>query len=97
MGKRIKIMMTCSVAEGVEDCKTIKLTAKDADGNVCKEKLPVFTNNSPAENLLVLLEEMKAIEGGYRWFATAEGNQNPKAKLTSKHIGGVLKGMHQRK
>ena len=42
MGKGMKIPMMYLVADGVEDCKTINLNDKDADGNVCKQELPVF-------------------------------------------------------
>ena len=97
MGKGMEIMMTYLVTDGVEDCKTIKLTAKEADAIMCKDDLPVFTNHTPAEKLLVLLEEMKAIMDCYGWLATAEGNQNPKAELAFQHIRRVLKGIYQRK
>ena len=97
MGKGMKIPMTYHVEEGVEDGKTIKLEAKDADGNVSKEELPIFNNNSPQERCLILLEEVLTIAGRYKWFTTTDGNQNPKAQLAYQHFGRALKGMNQRK
>ena len=61
MGKGMKILMTYHIAEGVEDGKMIKLEAKDADGNISKEELPIFNNNSPQERCLILLKELLAI------------------------------------
>ena len=35
------------VEEGVYSCQTIKVSCSDADSNVCKEELSIFTDNSP--------------------------------------------------
>ena len=95
MGKGMKIPMTYHIEECVKDGNTIKLEAKDADGNVSKEELPIFNNNSPQERCLFLLEEILTIAGCYKWFTTTNWNQNPKAQLAFQHFGRALKGMHQ--
>ena len=50
--------MRFEIEEGVVDCKTIKVLCKDANGNICKEKLPIFTDALPKETLAQLLEEI---------------------------------------
>ena len=44
--------MRFEIKEGVVDCKTIKVSCVDANGNVCKEELPMFTDNLPKELLI---------------------------------------------
>ena len=97
MGNEMKISMTYHVADGVKDGKMIKLEAKDANGDICKEELPIFNNNLPDKRLLILLEELLAVAYCYLWFTTTEENQNPKTQLRLQHFGRALKGMHQRK
>lgn len=45
----------------VDDCKMIKVTCADAKNNVCREELPVFTNNVPHGLLLILFEKSLAM------------------------------------
>ena len=35
--------MRFDIEEGVTDCKTIKVLCSNADGNVCKEELPILS------------------------------------------------------
>ena len=53
--------MCLEVKEGVTDCKTTKVSCDDANGNVCKEELAIFTSNSSSESLIQLLEEIIAM------------------------------------
>ena len=71
--------MTYHAADGVKDGKMIKLKAKAANGNICKEKLPVFGNNLHESCLLMLPKKCLAFPDHYGWFATTKGNQNLKA------------------
>ena len=48
--------MRFEIKEGVVDCKMIQVSCEDADGNVCKEELQIFTDTSPKETLVQLLE-----------------------------------------
>ena len=73
--------MRFEIEEGVVDCKTIKVSCSDADGNVCKEELPIFTNNSPKETLIQLLEEILAMAERFEWFVDdGDGNNNANNK-----------------
>ena len=40
------------VKEGLADCRAIKALRTDATDNVCKEELPIFTDNLPKEVLI---------------------------------------------
>ena len=60
--------MRFKIEEGVVDCKTIKVSCSDADGNLCKEELPIFTNNSPKETLILLLKESLVMAERFEWF-----------------------------
>ena len=91
--------MCFEIREGVVDCKMIKVSCKDADGNACKEELPVFTGTLPKETLVQLLEEILRMQEHSEWFsADGDGNNsaNNKKKLIFQHFGRVLKGMPQR-
>ena len=59
--------MCFDIEEGVTDCKTIKVSRSDANDNVCKEELPIFTNNSPSESLIHLLGEILQLD--WPWIA----------------------------
>ena len=92
--------MRFEIEEGVVDCKTIKVSCSDADGNVCKEELPIFTNNSPKESLIQLLEESLAMTERFEWFvddSDGDNNANNKKRLIFQHFGRALKGLPQRK
>ena len=92
--------MRFEIEEGVVNCKTIKVSCSDADDNVCKEELPLFTNNSPEELLIQLLEEILAMQERFEWFVDdGDGNNDAdtKKKLIFQHFGRALKGMPQRK
>ena len=83
------------IEEGVVDCKMIKVSCEEADGNVCKEELPIFTDTSPKETLVQLLEEILTMQEHFKWFS-ADGddnnNVNNKKKLILQHFGGGIKG-----
>lgn len=89
--------MQFEVKEGVDNCKTNKVTCKDVDGNNFKEELPIITNNVPHELLLVLPEERLTMAEHFKWFDAINGNQNAKAKLIFQNVGRALKGRPQRK
>ena len=59
------------------------MSCTDADGNICKEELPIFTDNLPKEVLIQLLEEILAIQEQFKWFTAGKGNNNAanKSKL----------------
>ena len=61
MSKSDDVPMRFEVEEGVDDCRMIKALCTDANGNVCKEQLPIFTKNFPKELLILLLEETLAM------------------------------------
>ena len=52
--------MRFEIKEGVVDCKAIEVSCSDAAGDVCKEELPMFTENLTNESLIQLLEELLA-------------------------------------
>ena len=54
--------MRFEIKEGVAYCKTIKVSCKDANDNVCKEELPIFTDTLPKETLVQLLEEILTMQ-----------------------------------
>ena len=92
--------MRFEIEEGVTDCKTIKVSCSDADGNVCKKELPIFTNNSPSEALIQLLEEILAMQERFGWFVEGGVNDNDgdkKKRLISQNFGRILKGLPQHK
>ena len=82
------------VKKGVVDCRTIKVSCSDADGNVCKEELPIFSNKAPKALAIQLIEEILVMQERFEWF---DGNNNAgnKAKLIFQHFGRALKGMPQ--
>ena len=90
-------VMRLEIEEGAIDYKTIKVSCEDADGNVCKEELPIFTNHSPKETLVALLEEIIAMQERFEWFSDGNDNAESKKKLIFQHFGRALKGMPQRK
>ena len=87
--------MRFGIKEVVVDCKMIKVPRKDADGNVCKEELPFFTDTLLKETLAQLLEEILTMQEHFKWFS-ADGddnnNVNNKKKLILQHFGGGIKG-----
>ena len=92
--------MRLDIEEGVVNRKTIKVLYKDADGNVCKEELPIFADTSPKETLVQLLEEILTMQERFKWFnadGDGDNNANNKKKLIFQHFGRALKGMPQRK
>ena len=82
------------VKKGVVNCRTIRVSCLDADGNVCKEELPIFGDNVPKEVAIQLLEEILVMADRFEWF---DGDDANKAKLIFQHFGRALKGMPQRK
>ena len=92
--------MRFKIEEGAADCKMIKVSCEDADGNICKEELPIITDTSPKETLVQLLKEILSMQERFEWFnADGDGNNNAdnKKKLIFQHFGRALKGMPQRK
>ena len=85
------------IEEGATNYKTIKVSCEDADGNVCKEELPIFTDNSPKEHLAQLLEESITMQERFEWFNDGNDDAESKKKLIFQHFGRALKGMPQRK
>ena len=83
------------VKKGVVDCRTIRVSCLDADGNVCKEELPIFGDNVPKEVAIQLLEEILVMANCFEWFDSDKAAN--KAKLIFQHFGRALKGMPQRK
>ena len=86
--------------EGVTDCKTIKVSCSDADGNLWKEELPIFTNNSLSKALIRLLEEILAMQEHFEWFVESgvdNDDADKKKKLIFQNFGRALKGLPQRK
>jgi len=75
----------------------MKVSCTDANGNVCKKELPVFTNKMPKDLRILLLEKSLAMVERFEWFNAIEGNNNAKANLILQHFGRVLKGMPQTK
>ena len=59
--------MRFEVKEGVTDFKTIKVSLNNIDGNICKEELPIYTNNSLSESLILLLGEILAMQERFEW------------------------------
>ena len=76
--------MHFDIKEGVAYCKTIKVSCNDTDGNVCKEELPKFTNNSPSESLIHLLEEILAMQERFGWFVKGGITNNDTGKKIEK-------------
>ena len=72
--------MRFDTEEGVTDFKMIKVSSSDADGNVCKEELPIFTNNSPNESLIQLLKEILAMQEHLEWVVEDGVNNDDTAK-----------------
>ena len=97
IGKGLNIPMQYEVEKGVENAKSIKVTCKDVEGNDCKEELPIYTNNTPDEILLILLEEALAMGERFDWFVDVKNKPNPKARLTFQHFGRALKAVPHRK
>ena len=73
--------MCFDIEEGVANFKTIKVLCEDADGNVCKEELPIFTDHSPKETLVLLLEEIITMQERFEWFSDDNNNADSKKKL----------------
>ena len=67
--------MRFEIEEGVVDCKTIKVLCKDANGNICKEKLPIFTDALPKETLAQLLEEILTLHERFESRVVQRGPQ----------------------
>ena len=91
------VVMRFGIEEGATNYKTIKISCKDAGGNVCKEGLPVFTDHSPKETLVVLLEESITMQERFEWFSDDNNNADSKKRLIFQHFGRALKGIPQRK
>ena len=92
--------MHFEIEEGVTDYKTIKVSCSDTYGNVCKEELTIFTNNSPSGTLIQLLKETLAIKERFEWFVEGGVNNydaDKKKKLIFQHLGGALKGFPKHK
>ena len=79
--------MRFDIKEGVANCKTIKVLCEDADGNVCKEELPIFTDHSPKETLVLLLEESITTQEHFEWFRDGNDNADSKKKLIFNTLG----------
>ena len=68
--------MRYKIEEGVYNCWTIKILCSDAHGNVCREKLLIFTDNPPKESLIWPPEELLAMQECFEWFAKDNGNND---------------------
>ena len=72
--------MRFELEEGAVDCKTIKVSCEDADGNVCKEELPIFADTFPKDTLIQLIEEILTMQERFEWFSE-DGNGNTNANM----------------
>ena len=83
-------VMRLDIEEGAIDYKTIKVSCEDVDSNVCREELPIFTNHSPKETLVALLEESITWQERFEWFSDDNDNAESKKKLIFQHFGRAL-------
>ena len=65
-----------------------------------KEKLPIFTNNSPSESLTQLLEEILSMQESFEWFVEGDVDNDDvdkKKNLIFQYFGRAFKRMPQHK
>ena len=59
--RKMEDTMRFKIEEGVVNCRAIKVTCSDANGNVCKNELPIFTDKLSKDSFIQLPEEILGI------------------------------------